>query len=302
MAVQNDYVTGTITLTSGSADFTSTGAALQSAGIRAGDEILLPAKGLVLVIASITGENAGTLVANCPAGAAGAAQPMRIRFQPDGSRYTAAARALVELLADGKLASLAGQNGSADKLAYLTGATTFGLTTLTAAARSLLDGGDAATMRATLGLGSAATKTAPAATTDNAIARYDGSAGNLQNSGAIVADDGSVVAGRFESITKVAIADDAAMSWDVLSTVGVNSHLGLIFDAVTTVSSFFRVNTSTNTIASWQTASSNIDFVTGVLTGTTGADGRFTLSMSGGRLYAENRLGSTRFVGFAFLV
>jgi hypothetical protein len=151
MAIVNDYITGSITLTSGSASFTSSGAALQSANVRAGDETLLPAKGMVLVIASITGENAGTLVATCPAGAAGASQPMRIRFQPDGSRYTAAARALVELLADGKLSSLAGQTGAADKLPYLTGATTFGLTGLSAFARTLLDDANAPALWATLG-------------------------------------------------------------------------------------------------------------------------------------------------------
>ncbi|TPK38708.1 hypothetical protein [Mesorhizobium sp. B2-5-3] len=182
MAVVPDYVTGTITLTSGSANFTSTGAALQSAAVRAGDEILLPAKGLVLVIGSITGENAGTLVENCPAGAAGAAQPMRIRFQSDGSRLTAQAATLIEALANGNLAAIAdltsaadklpyfsgpgvaamadfkaaarallGLTAAADKLPYFDGANSAALATFTAAGRALVGGANAAAMYATLG-------------------------------------------------------------------------------------------------------------------------------------------------------
>jgi len=55
------------------------------------------------------------------------------------------------------LTSLAGMTGSADKLPYFTGASTFGLATLTSAARTLLAQADQAAMRSTgLGLGSAA--------------------------------------------------------------------------------------------------------------------------------------------------
>lgn len=137
MATIGDYVTGTITLTSGSANFTTSGAALQTVGITAGDEIWLPAKGMALVIASITGENSGTLVAACPAGAAGASQPLRVRFQGDGSRYNASVREMIEALKDGKLTSLASLTGAADRQPYMTGPTTFALTNLTASARAM---------------------------------------------------------------------------------------------------------------------------------------------------------------------
>ena len=70
------------------------------------------------------------------------------------------------------LASLAGLTGAADRLPYFTGAGALSLTTLTAMARSLLDDPDAATMRGTLELGTAATKavqTSPTDTTAGAL-------------------------------------------------------------------------------------------------------------------------------------
>lgn len=41
------------------------------------------------------------------------------------------------------------------------------------------------------------------------------------------------------------------------------------------------------------TTASGIDVTTGVLSGTSGTDGKLTLSVDGGKIYVENRLGSS---------
>ncbi|MBO1025483.1 hypothetical protein IPU75_12235 [Ochrobactrum sp. SD129] len=113
MAIRPDYSVGTISLVASSANFTTTGASLQTAAVQAGDAIITPS-GHVLIIASITGQNSGTLFLPCPAGAAGTNLPLRVRFQPDGSRYQGAVRNLVDLLSSGNVeafAALVGENG-----------------------------------------------------------------------------------------------------------------------------------------------------------------------------------------------
>lgn len=63
---------------------------------------------------------------------------------------------------DAGLNSIAGLTTSADKMIYTTGSDTYAVATLSSTARNLLDDGDVATMRTTLGLGTMAT----AATSD----------------------------------------------------------------------------------------------------------------------------------------
>lgn len=151
--IRPDWTIGTLNLTSGSTAFTTTGSMLQTAAIQPGDEIITRS-GLVLIIASITGQNSGTLMQPCPAGAAGSGQPLRIRFQPDGSRYNGATADLVQLLSSGNVHSLSGIVGANNTMPYFTGVGTMGRTPLTAFARSLLDDANAGAMLTTLGFSS----------------------------------------------------------------------------------------------------------------------------------------------------
>ncbi|WP_435657956.1 hypothetical protein [Brucella pituitosa] len=89
----------------GSSEFTTTGSALEVADIQPGDSIIT-ASGLTLIIESITGQNSGTLMHPCSMIAAGANQPLRIRYQPEGSRLAGMAASLFQMLGNGNLYSL----------------------------------------------------------------------------------------------------------------------------------------------------------------------------------------------------
>ena len=104
----DDYTVGTITTVAGSKDFTTKDAFLQSYGaVQAGDHIYIASAAKILVIASITGENSGTLTAPCPADCAVTDADLRIIFKTASSRLQGRTAMLIERLSKGCLASLA---------------------------------------------------------------------------------------------------------------------------------------------------------------------------------------------------
>ena len=120
MAIRPDWTSGTLTLVSGSKDFTTTGSALETAALQAGDAIIT-VSGYVLIIEAITGQNSGTLCAECPMAAAGSDQPLRIRYQPDGSRVQGAMRMVRALLTSGNLEAFAALVGEEDAVPVFVG-------------------------------------------------------------------------------------------------------------------------------------------------------------------------------------
>ena len=142
MATDSDLVC-TITLTSGSKDFTIAGASLVTADIQPGDGIMLPLKGLTLTIGEVLTATTGKLTDNCPAAAAGAAQAARLRYQPDLSRAAAKFENLATLLGNGNVDALAGLTLANNKGIHATGLNTLGTHDLTAFARTLLASADA---------------------------------------------------------------------------------------------------------------------------------------------------------------
>ncbi|PRD42141.1 hypothetical protein C5748_18510 [Phyllobacterium phragmitis] len=149
MAVLSDYVAGTITVTAGQDAFTGTGTLWRTAGFREGDTVQL--QDLTAVIAGtsatdplIASNTSGTFTE--PWQGTSGTFPYRMRYLPDGARYTAKATQLIEKLGNGNIEALADLPGAADMLAYFTGAGAMDLTALTAFGRSLIgasNGGDA---------------------------------------------------------------------------------------------------------------------------------------------------------------
>ncbi|WP_051469876.1 pyocin knob domain-containing protein [Chelativorans sp. J32] len=150
MAGRPDYRAGTVTLTNGSKAFTTSGAALQTAGITRGDMIW--ANGLFLIIDEVTGQNSGTLADACPSGAAGT-RPLVVRYQADGSRLSAFVIQLTAALANGNVEALSALQGQANRFPIFTGAGTMDLAILTAFTRTLLESNDVSETVAKLAAG-----------------------------------------------------------------------------------------------------------------------------------------------------
>lgn len=122
MAVRPDYITGTITLTNNSLDVVGEDTLWLLAPVRPGD-VIFQVDGeeeWEALVASVEGNTELTLTKPWPGGTATDAT-YAIRFQPDGARYTAAAVALLEQLANGNLTAFAALIGAPGKIPVFTG-------------------------------------------------------------------------------------------------------------------------------------------------------------------------------------
>ncbi|OLP44748.1 gp53-like domain-containing protein [Rhizobium oryziradicis] len=149
MALLSDYTAGTVTIAANGTAVSGSGTAWLAAGFAEGDVLI--ANGYFGLVGSVQSNTALTLAQPWRGGALNGAG-YRLRYQGDGSRISAQARALVELLGgSGNLEALGKLTAGANQLPYFTGAGQMALTGLTPFARTLLDDADQATARQTLG-------------------------------------------------------------------------------------------------------------------------------------------------------
>ncbi len=119
MAVRPDYDVGTVSVAPGGTTVTGVGSLWAAADINRGDTFKV--KNLDAIIASVDSNTQITLKEPWTGGVL-AASPYAIRYQPDGSRFTAALRTVAEKLGNGNLLALAGLTGALDKIPMFTGA------------------------------------------------------------------------------------------------------------------------------------------------------------------------------------
>jgi hypothetical protein len=107
------------------------------------------------------------------------------------------------------------------------------------------------------------------------------------------------VAGSFRSMTPVSVSDDTAIS---LVAQRAQGFVFLSTDSTTHNGIFwFRVSASPD-LQVFGTPGTNLNNTTGVLSGTTGTDAKMTISAGNdGKIYVENRSGSTRTITLTLL-
>ena len=135
MAIKPDYDAGTVSVAANGTIVTGTGTLWAIATIGPGDTFKV--KNLDAVIASVDSNTQITLAEPWTGGAL-TDSAYRIRFQPDGSRFTAVYAQMREFFSGGSVAALQALTGAADKLIYFTGAGTMALADFGANARSVL--------------------------------------------------------------------------------------------------------------------------------------------------------------------
>ncbi|SOC38960.1 hypothetical protein SAMN05892877_105350 [Rhizobium subbaraonis] len=148
MALPTTYNTGTATVNNGSPTVTGQGTTWLTSGIQAGD--FFWAAGQSVRILSVNSNTSLTLAYNWP-GASRAADIYEIMLTPENVRVLASARAVLDMLTNGNISSIAGLTSAANKVPYYTGAGAAALADLTQHARAILglSGGNGKFIRST---------------------------------------------------------------------------------------------------------------------------------------------------------
>lgn len=146
------YSTGTVSIANGATALTGSGTAWSTNGVQAGD--VFEANGLTIEIASVASNTSITLARAWP-GTTLSGNNYSIRFTPVATRVLTQANTLLASIGNGILTGLSGiASPGADKLPYLTGASTWGTTGFKSWARDFLGAADKAAGRTSLELGS----------------------------------------------------------------------------------------------------------------------------------------------------
>lgn len=140
MAVLSDYSDGTISIAANGVVATGTGTAFNLQAFQEGDTLLV--NNLTAVLSGPATSSTSIPLTRPWTGGVVTNAPYRIRYMSDGSRYTAIAQALVNLLGDGTIAAMAAVGSGVDKLTYWVGAGVAGLTDITTFGRSILAAAD----------------------------------------------------------------------------------------------------------------------------------------------------------------
>lgn len=174
------YEPGTIEVTNGSKNIVGTGTDFSV--YSGGDTIWVD--GYPVLLDGDPSSDTAALAKYNYLGTSGSGKSYRWVPLGDLSRAIALDTRLSSYFTSGNLSAEAGLTGAADVISYYTGVGTKAVTAFTAAARTVLDDTTVAAMRTTL--------FDVSTTVDNRIARYDGTAGALQNSAITVDDSGNV--------------------------------------------------------------------------------------------------------------
>lgn len=317
MSLTFPFITGgTVSVNNGSTSVTGSGTAFLTHGVKAGDVLfILSSSAPPVPIGADASSNTALTLGIAFGGSNQSAVPYFIMRAVDAEIVLSAQREFIELYnANANLSVFAALSLVADKLPYANGAGTLALADFKAWGRSML----ALTVAANKGLYFTDANTAatfdlteaarallaahPGSLTDNRLIRADGTTGVLQQSPVTLGDTGDLtglglVTGAGYKTFNASITDDAVADFGNVTPNGFGTVFFFNADGSANFTFAIRVRTLNASPAiqapafGGGTSYANVATTTSNVTGTTGDDGKLTVSCTASSLKVENRLG-----------